>query len=87
MTGYLLSMIFILTVLIGGAAAQFHQPWNKNVSGEVSRRAAIARRSQRRLSRIAKGLRTRCYSPPLALARIAKGDGCGFVHDFKSLDG
>lgn len=35
---------------------------------------AIARRSQRRLSRIAKGLRTRCYSPP-ALARIAKGDG------------
>jgi hypothetical protein len=35
---------------------------------------AIARRSQRRLSRIAKGLRTRCYSP-LALARIAKGDG------------
>jgi len=35
---------------------------------------AIARRSQRRLSRIAKGLRTRCYSQ-LALARIAKGDG------------
>jgi hypothetical protein len=37
--------------------------------------AAIARRSQRRLSRIAKGLRTRCYSSR-ALARIAKGDGC-----------
>jgi len=36
---------------------------------------AIARRSQRRLSRIAKGLQ----DPPLftrALARIAKGDGC-----------
>jgi hypothetical protein len=29
MTGYLLSMVFILTVLIGGAAAQFHQTWNK----------------------------------------------------------
>jgi hypothetical protein len=37
-------------------------------------RGAIARRSQRRTSRIAKGLRTRCYSP-LALARIANGDG------------
>ena len=36
--------------------------------------AAVARRSQRRMSRIAKGLRTRCYSA-LALARIAKGDG------------
>ena len=37
--------------------------------------AVIARRSQRRLSRIAKGLRTRCYSH-LALARIANGDDC-----------
>jgi hypothetical protein len=37
------------------------------------------RRSQRRLSRIAKGPRARCYSP-LALARIAKGDGSGLNH-------
>ena len=29
MTGYLLSMIFILTVLIEGPAAQFHQTWKK----------------------------------------------------------
>jgi len=29
MTGYLLSMIFILTVLIGGAARAIHQAWNK----------------------------------------------------------
>lgn len=35
---------------------------------------AITRRSQRRLSRIAKGLRARCYHQ-LALARIAKCDG------------
>jgi hypothetical protein len=35
---------------------------------------AIARRPQWRLSRIANGLRTRCYSA-LALARIAKGGG------------
>jgi hypothetical protein len=35
-----------------------------------------------RLSRIAKGLRTRCYSP-LALARIAKGDGC--LHNLPKL--
>jgi hypothetical protein len=48
---------------------------NKMLQTTFRCRAAIARRSQRRLSRIAKGLRTRCYSP-LALARIAKGDGC-----------
>jgi hypothetical protein len=48
---------------------------NKMLQATFRCRAAIARRSQRRLSRIAKGLRTRCYSP-LALAR--KGDGRRF---------
>ena len=68
MMGYLLSTIFILTVLIGGAAAQFHQTWNKMFLAGFRWRAANSRRSQRRLSRIAKGLRTRCYSPTSARA-------------------
>jgi hypothetical protein len=49
---------------------------------DVRSGGAVARRSQPRLSRIAKGLRTRCYSP-LALARIAKGDGC--LHNLPKL--
>jgi hypothetical protein len=48
-------------------------PRNK-IENSTFRCGAIVRRSQRRLSRIANGLWTRCYSP-LALARIAKGDG------------
>src|SRR5437016_4249160 len=44
------------------------------LSKDVRWRGAIARRSQRRLSRIAKGLRSRCYPPP-AFAWTAKGDG------------
>jgi hypothetical protein len=39
--------------------------------------AAIARRSKRRLSRIAKRSCTRRYSRR-ALARVTKGDGCHF---------
>src|SRR6185295_5770064 len=42
------------------------------------------RRSQRRLLRIAKGFRTRCYSSP-ALARIAKGGGCGRLTERRTM--
>src|SRR5438094_164809 len=51
-----------------------HTP-EQNASGYVSMKRAIARCSPPRRSRIAKGPRTHCYSP-LALARMANGDGC-----------
>jgi hypothetical protein len=45
------------------ALMEYQRTAEQNAPGDVSICAAIARRSQRRLSRIAKGPQTRCYSP------------------------